>query len=172
MFQHHPPLSHPKDPQDLKNVSYNYLIQTPPHDHHPTAWGRGGGLDFRNIRFERPLALWSWITCCALFSEEGGGEGIWKHKICRYVELLCYIFPPPPLPQPARILNPSESIIHIIPGIPNRHVRSQSLWEDWCGRKAGLAQTNQRNPSIVIMPPPPAHHLTRWNAWLACNILQ
>ena len=24
-----------------------------------------------------------------------GWEGVWKHKICRYVEFLCYIFLPP-----------------------------------------------------------------------------
>ena len=50
------------------------ISDPPPHDHHPTTWKGGGGLDFRNIRFERPSPLWSWITCCALFSEEGGGR--------------------------------------------------------------------------------------------------
>ena len=132
-----PPLVPQTTPGRLK-CKLRLLISDPPPDHHQGTWRGGGGLDFRNIRFEGPLALWSWITCCALFSEEGGGGGIWKHTICRYVELLCYIFLPPP--QPAWILNPLYISYYSRETCPkkrnlNRHVRSQSLWEDWRGRK-------------------------------------
>ena len=127
-----PPLVPQTPPGRLKcKLRLLILISDPPPDHHQGTWRGGGGLDFHNIRFEGPLALWSWITCCALFSEEGGGGGIWKHTICRYVELLCYIFLPPP---PNLLGFWIHYIFHIIPGKPvqkkrnlNRHV----CWIHW-----------------------------------------